>query len=218
MSTCSRNLLHGAASLMLVLSLAAPACDQSFYFDVPRADALPDAGPPRAATGCSTDADCPFESLHCDARARVCLECVRDEHCSGTTPRCEPNLHRCVECSGSHDCAAGLACDATTRRCLASCADEPDCPASAPECDERRGVCVTCDEDAECREEGGRPYCALDGSRCLECRSDVHCADGLFCDPIWGACVACRDSADCATPQVCDPTTRTCAPPRPGPR
>ena len=193
-----------------VASAFGPACDQSFYFDIPAPDVAPDGGAPALPLRCTTEADCPFASLHCDVQSGGCYECIQDGDCEGTAPHCEADLHRCVECTGSRDCPAGLACDATTHRCLASCTDEYECPTSAPECDERRGVCVACDEDAECRGVGSANYCALDGSRCVECRSDLHCGPGTSCDPIEGRCVACRSSADCDAGRVCDPATHEC--------
>lgn len=202
----------------LVLGWGAPGCDQSFHFDVPGVDLMPDAGVPRSRLRCETQADCPFSALHCDPLSGGCFECIAHADCTGETGRCNTELHRCVECNGSLDCSAGLACDVTTHRCLASCVDEGECPASAPECDERRGVCVFCDEDAECRGQGGAGYCALDGSRCVECRSDAHCAGGMLCDGLSGRCVACRDSADCAAGRVCEPELQECVPAPQGPR
>ena len=198
-----------AVRVASAFGLGAQGCDQSFYFDVPGPEVAPDGGAPALPSRCTAQSDCPFGSLHCDTKTGGCYECVLDSDCDGAALHCDAELHRCVECTGSRDCAPGLACDATTHRCLASCADEQDCPMSAPECDERRGVCVICDEDAECRGAGVR-YCALDGSRCVECRSDLHCVSGMFCDPIEGKCVACRTSADCAVDRVCEPETREC--------
>jgi hypothetical protein len=200
------------------LAWATLACDQSFYFDAPGVDVAADAEAPPVPTRCRTQADCPFSSLHCDPLTGGCFECVQDRDCTETATRCSTDLHRCVECNGSHDCPMGLACDATTRRCLTSCVEEYDCPASAPECDERRGVCVACDEDAECRVPAGGGYCALDGSRCVECRSDLHCAESRLCDGLLGQCVVCRDSEDCEAGLVCDPASRICVSPPQGPR
>ena len=207
---------------LLVVALAccsglpALGCEQGFYFDVPAA-ADPDAavtspggGPAAPRNACISDDDCPPADLHCDAVKGSCVECVVDEDCAvHGLARCDTERQRCIECRVDRDCPASYRCDGIGQRCMEVCNEEPDCSAGAHGCDERRGVCIACDDDHEC---GGAAlgFCAADGSRCVECRVDGHCAPGSYCDPVQNRCVECRDGRDCMA-GICAPATHTCS-------
>jgi hypothetical protein len=210
-----RSLVAGLASCSGLLGLR---CEQSFYFDPPAAvgpDAAastPSMAAPRPPDDCSSDHDCALAALHCDVPSARCVECVVDEDCAlQALARCDTERHRCIECSVDRDCSASYRCDGIGHRCMELCREEPDCSAGAHGCDERRGVCVACDDDHEC-DGAAQRVCALDGSGCVECRSDSHCAAGLHCDPIQSLCVECRDGGDCLD-GLCDPSTHACSAP-----
>lgn len=204
----------------LVVRLAAlvtASCQQAFYFDRDDIVASDASVPSRTVSEshdplhCANDSDCGLASLHCDSTAGACVECAVDEDCAAQpSKRCDSTQHRCVECRVSRDCLSGYTCDGVANRCMPICNEEPDCPFSAHACDERRGVCVACDDDHECDSSSRAPYCAADGTGCVECRMDSHCAASRWCDPVLSVCIACRDTRDCAPGAVCDPDVHSC--------
>jgi hypothetical protein len=70
-------------------------------------------------------------------------------------------------------------------------------------------VCYACDEDRECEDSTLGPFCAADGSGCVECRGEEGCAADEHCDDLTGTCVACRDGRDCES-GLCEPNSHTC--------
>jgi hypothetical protein len=63
------------------------------------------------------------------------------------------------------------------------------CPPDAHGCDEKRMVCYECDEDRECEDSPLGPYCAPDGSGCVECRGSEGCGSEQHCDDLTGKCI-----------------------------
>ena len=220
--------------LVFGLGLSSSSCDQRFEYDIPRggggvggasepssvagggavnegaATGRAGAGAGSAAEPCGSGPPCPA-GLSCVGE--TCVECGVDAECTMTgLGRCEPTLHRCVECLTIADCAAGFACDRIANRCLRTCGVDLPCPPEEHGCDEKRMVCYACDEDRECEDSALGPYCAADGSGCVECRGSEGCGADELCDDLTGLCVACRDAGDCDS-GLCDANTHTCLAP-----
>lgn len=188
------------------------ACNGEFRFDTQRgrdaATDVVDAG----AAGCTTDADCPLASLHCDPQSGACFACTSDTHCPTTTPSCDPSLRLCVECETTRDCPQGKVCEPTTRRCLAACRESFHCATPTLGCDEPKGVCATCLVNADCRGSADGTRCDLTIDRCVECTDDVQCAAPTHrCNRTRGKCAECLSASDCTEPTpICDPNAFAC--------
>ncbi len=138
---------------------------------------------------CNADGDC-AKGLRCDGHA--CVACSERTACAGAscnccaggaatqcaalTPGAPPT---CVECTRDGDCAAGKRCDGANGRCVESVAACNTAERCGPQC-------------ARCPSE--RPQC-LDGQVCVQCRSDLDCGAGLFCNS--GECMPCAVDRRC---------------------
>src|SRR5690606_28306361 len=134
--------------------------------------------------------------------------CNADGTCEGCT--LEPD-----NCPGTVlMCEAGGACTG----CSTSTHDGCDNP-TTPICERVAGTntCRGCDDDMECDDERGLPFCQDDG-RCAACDPAGHrgCSgDTPICGPSGGgfACTGCTADAQCAgltaTP-VCDEDSGAC--------
>jgi hypothetical protein len=230
----------GSAALAL-------ACNTQFDFDVPVPPAIagntgiaggvvtyvtPAGGTGGAAGGAVTSnpefpnaAEC---THHCEEHALVCAvewlrcsECDADSDCTRSNrTRCDAVMHRCIECGSNLDCAAGYACEPSSRHCVLTCddgavgaggsaSDDADCP-SGMTCDPSVGHCATCTSDGDCVASGTGSHCHPSLHQCVACLVDGNCASSTpFCDPVEFACVSCRDSKDCDEDH-CDKTSHVC--------
>ncbi len=220
-------------------------------------------------TGCPGTETCNVQSGACEKADRDCRTsaiCRAGEVCDDETGACRPERLRCTQsftcpqgqscnassgfcepafrCQSNTDCGIAEQCNTTSQECEArACQDDLECP-----------VAFVCDgEDqcaAGCRPMGGRgcptrQFCAVlagdsIGSCVPNCREDVDCPFGQFCDLAAmpdSSCVAerpcsvdadcrfdeiCSDTAciqppcgsdtDCQEAQVCEEATRTCRP------
>jgi Cys-rich repeat protein len=227
-----RSIRPVPATLAVGLLILAAACDERFEFDIPAAAGLAGGGSAGLESGgaggagtagagagsggggtggdspCGRHPACP-SGLHC--AGGECRACATSTDCTepGRT-RCDLTRYRCVECIDSSECAEGFRCDTLANRCLMACRNVSDCPSTAHGCNGSRGICYECDEDRECARSASGPFCAPDGSACVQCREDTDC-DALLCDPLTGQCVECRDGLDCAT-GLCEPLEHVCLP------
>jgi len=162
----------GLAAIVATLATHAAigACGaQDLVFDV--ADAAPDAA--AVPKGCSTDQDCPFAGLHCDALSGQCVACVSNVHC--TNPAygvCNQRTGSCVGCTSDAYCQ-------NTR--------------GAPYCDTSVGQCVECLMDSQCPQD--HPRCDGNTGRCVECLTSQDCPSGAICDTQDRTCQDARSSA-----------------------
>jgi hypothetical protein len=202
-----------------VFAATLAACNGQFVFDEQRAghtdagDAavVVEAGPPPAT--CTSDADCPLASLHCDTSTSDCVACVSDSTCAAPYPKCDSTLQRCVACEAASDCASNEVCDGPTHRCVGACQeDADDCPSAAVACDRDYGECLACTHTSECADAGADKWCDPDNGLCVVCAEMSDCAAPTpVCDRTRGVCAGCLAASDCsgATP-VCDPAIWTC--------
>ena len=88
---------------------ATPFCDAT--------DASPSAG---QCVACRANTECtsPGKAI-CDATSRTCRGCTADADCAGGPPKCDVPSGSCVTCLTDADCGSGMACDTTSRACVA---------------------------------------------------------------------------------------------------
>lgn len=209
--TAARAALSALAAL---LSLA--ACDDTFRFDEPAADASTDAAGD-AAVGeidagrapCSSDTSC--GGMRCDTARGACVACLGDSDCSGSRAHCDVASNLCVECTRTDDCKTRQRCDATTHRCLDTCFDEDDpCPGDGFVCDRTLRTCIECRSSANCSGSASGAICDVPIGRCVACTSNAQCAAPTpACDRRSGRCVGCLTSSACSG-GICDKVTSTC--------
>lgn len=164
----------------------------------------------------------------CNTADRCGPQCVR---CPSERPFCLDG-QVCVECRADFECAAGKFCLSgectsctTDRHCGARCSacggDTPYCKSDGTM---EHSACVRCRDDVDC--PGGRcdpntntctTTCAMtcspgtycDGSRCVRCYANTHCACGGACEA--NECTAsCDASNDCSGVEHCTAASRTC--------
>jgi Cys-rich repeat protein len=156
--------------------------------------------------GCRNDANCGDGSYCADGQ---CHEgCRNDDHCGDELVcvegacvvgcsrqngwRCPDSLvcdrvaSTCVQCVENDDCNAPLVCNTDVNRCELQCVRHTDCPGGAL-C--LAGECAACENDNQCADMAGRPYCHEE-SGCVACLNNGHCAAGQVCDPIRKTCTA----------------------------
>jgi len=112
----------------------------------------------------------------CNASTRAPRSCVAAADC-GAREGCVCGRCTVQVCRFSSECAPGLQCVGTPRRCANRCAADTDCPA--------------------------REICA-EGACTIACTADDACAHGERC--LSGRCVAlaCGPSSGCAPDEACD--------------
>jgi hypothetical protein len=166
--------------------------------------------------GCTSDADCPLPSLHCDA-AGQCVACVTDSQC--TQPglkRCDFMLETCVQCGDDNDCEPNQLCEVTSHVCVSSCMNNQVCPANE-QCVQPRGLCVACQHNEDCANEKGPTsaplICNTAIGQCVECTSDLGCPADQSCDQTTDRCVDCLTNFDCPPYAFCNPNTHVCTGP-----
>ena len=157
---------------------------------------------------CRNDSECP--------RGNICVEgmCSPAPNCcpEGTSqidiaPAGQPPNYICSECNNDADCkdASKGTCDRENGRCIAAkaeCNTDDNCNVTGPS----GSGCQSCKTV-----DPNRPYC-LNGSNCVQCKSDYHCAEGQFC--LSGQCTYCTQDAHCGPTCVrCDLNTPYCATP-----
>ncbi len=90
-----------------------------------------------------------------------------------------------------------------------------DCGSTAPICDAADGTCRACKNDAECKTEVAKNFCATSGAsagRCVTCKAAADCSGRTpVCSDV-GQCVACSandecDSGVCESTGACGATT-----------
>jgi hypothetical protein len=91
-------------------------------------------------------------------------------------PRARPR------CEGV-ECAAGLACDPASGRCVA-CLSDAECTPALPHC--QAGTCVECETATDCVLP--LPICSASLGRCVECEYDVDCRPAHVCEATEGEC------------------------------
>jgi hypothetical protein len=215
----SRGGLALALACVVSISVICPlACGGEFRFDeVPAGDAsTPDAEEPDTASApiaCTGDGDCAALGMRCDAPSGRCVACTEDAHCSsGARRRCEKTLHICVECLGTSDCGTRHTCETTTHRCLDTCAEGDEyCPMAGFVCDEGLRRCIECRTNAHCAGSPRGARCDTAIGVCVECAGNAACpTTAPHCDRRTGKCVGCVTSAECPAGSACDPSTLTC--------
>lgn len=166
-----------------------------------------------ADKGPCTDAACPSGQACVEGtcRARVgpgegcatSVECLDGSTCAGALQgRCEVRGKEGDVCTHHLSCAASLACDPQSLRCVAAGADGQPCVAGS--CIEGWGCDAT---DDRCRPLPG------DGAACLA--SATPCGPGLRCEA--GTCAAAKNKGDacehpveCAAGLACDQVGKQC--------
>jgi outer membrane exchange protein TraA len=163
---------------------------------------------------CRQDADC-RNGQKCNLETSECQECTDSSHCP-RGKQCSSD-GRCETCS-SRDACAGNSCNcclstggaavqcaavqAGTSPTCVECISDADCTAPR-KCDTVNGRCVleiaACNTSDRCgpgctRCPADRPLC-MDGQVCVECRSDLDCGDGRFCNS--GECTSCTADRRC---------------------
>lgn len=160
-----------------------------------------DCGPGRycnagVCASCNVDLHCGTSCENCAVSNRVChegacIQCMSDDqcgpgrYCSGNTcfacdtaQKCGPS---CVTCSGATPVCNGTSCVCNET----SCGANEQCVG---------GSCEVCKSDSACGSTcspcgGSTPFCKDEGStsRCVECLTDLHCAQDEVCRD--GACM-----------------------------
>ncbi|MFP2910684.1 outer membrane exchange protein TraA family protein [Pyxidicoccus sp. 3LFB2] len=136
---------------------------------------------------CNEDSQCPKGEI---CSNHQCSPCATDDSCAGNSCNCCPNGTQCaaltpgaspscVQCTSDSQCAAGQKCDPLNGTCVDS----------VPECNTADACGPGC---AKC--PGERPFC-LDGEVCVQCRNDMECGDGQFCES--GECAASTTDRHC---------------------
>jgi hypothetical protein len=121
--------------------------------------------------------------------------CQLDADCAEFGQVCAGFRRVCVDCDDRDDCEAGEVCVHDSCEMRFTCEDSLDCP----------------NTDLVCVEGDPGPGPGSDAGLCLECASDVDCADDEGCTD--NVCVrACASDKDC-TPlgMLCDFDAGTCA-------
>ena len=155
-----------------------------------------------AGSACQQDSDCATPN-HCDFTHGSCAapattgsacftsaDCVTGLICT-TGDQCEPPVASGGQCGGG-DCATGLGCDATTRKCTAItfAAQGAPCDRDAVLCD--RGSCNIGSSGGS--QKGVCPKIIADGAACNGSDTTSACDD--FADCINGTCQV-PNEADC---------------------
>jgi hypothetical protein len=169
-----------------------------------------------ACVECLSNANC--ASNQCDLASHRCVECVDDIAC-GRGSVCNPQTFKCTPgCtngSGSAECPPeNPACDTSAGAfgtCV-RCVENTDCP-RAQVC-QRGGTptCVEgCDGDARCAADETDPTATnticdptkTSKGKCVQCRSDANCAQGLVCDSTSGSCRCKKAGEACSSTDEC---------------
>ena len=182
----------------------------------------PNATAPAEAAG--------FDKEYIGTSCKEHSDCHGELMCAGGS--CVP----APACTTNSDCAKGMYCDQTLRRCRAPiCLWDPDCldgqvcvfgecmdkaqGCTAYTC-ERGTYCnvtyyeceaIDCEDDAQC---AGDRKCH--NTSCKDCFEDAHCPEGSKCEVISGRCQepeVCQTDDQCHEGRICDPKTQACAPP-----
>lgn len=145
---------------------------------------------------CNKDEDCE-RGEYCDLSEGVCTTCDSSDQCAGSSCNCCPTGSNglqmqcapvapagppvCAECLTDAECPGGV-CDLTTGHCAKVL--EPNRSPAA--CGPERKPCPE-----------GRPYCIPGplGAACFECRWDLDCPDGNYCNS--GLCEPCTQDRRC---------------------
>ena len=159
----------------------------------------------------NADETCP-EGQVCDAASNSCVDapvnCAQNADC-GDLQRCDLNSQQCidVECVQDADCNQGQVCNQDNYTCVEDqpngCANDADC--NGQQCVD--AVCQVCDpaDNAGC-DDPLKSICRADGSECVSCENDGHCALGEICfqNECRNQNEVCFADADCAAGQLCD--------------
>ena len=177
-----------------------------------------------ACTACVNDTECVRKNgTYCDEASGRCLLCpenprvgdnipdgcpqpVRCEvgDCMDPTPFCVAQFGECKACDPFSETQERYACDVSTDTpvcrdgACAGCDTDEQCqlhPEARPFC--RQNLCVICDPQthAGCQSTTFTK-CAADASRCVQCRDDADCNEGLSCNEDSGLC-GCENDAQC---------------------
>ena len=89
-------------------------------------------------------------------------------------------MHRDVECVQDADCNQGQVCNQDNYTCVEDqpngCANDADC--NGQQCVD--AVCQVCDRRYALRDDPLKSICRADGSECVSCENDGHCASVKF--------------------------------------
>lgn len=156
-----------------------------------------DGGP--EPTPCDSSADCAALGAVCRRLAcQTDVPCADDLEC-GLGEHCLEKHCRFGGCTQHADCSTGF-CHLSTFSC-AECGSSGDCPSERPVCDTALLRCVQCSRDEQCQPPGPA-HCSPLSGRCVDCLSNTHCPNGLFCNS-GNACVGAQANSPCPDGIAC---------------
>lgn len=128
------------------------------------------------------------------------MECLPGDEsvCTRRGDVCLADGSSCVQCNENDDCGTGVC---TAENSCTPCEGDWDCSGALNFCEDSR--CVACRSDGQC------PDGVCEGNVCVACAGgagrDAQCTGaGLLCDATSNACVECLGKGDCdATAPVC---------------